>query len=899
MRRITFLFVLPVLFALLLPPPTAQGFQEDDPGSESAFQDEGFNIKAWPLVVDSTSDDGTRSLWATPLFHYTSAPNGDEWFHLLNYFQGPDYRLIIPLAYSAGEKDNMHMGVIPAIFCGPGYLAMPPLLYLSLDLENGDSTTWITPFYHVTRDAQGEAWLHVGPFFKGPGWWFLFPLGYSIDTSKGPYAGVIPFFIKGPGYWIALPFLSGSWDSSASSRETWITPLYHESRDVNGNVRFHFLNYFQGPEHNVFFPLAYIVGKPGKRKAGVIPFYFQWPGAWMAPPFLSASWKRKNGSRTTWLTPLFHHTKSADGENSLHALTYFQGPGYNLLFPLLYIFDESGEKTIWAAPIYFQGKDYLVLFPLAYWAGEPENRHMGLLPFYIRTPSSRIVPPLLSGVFDRNDGGRSTWITPFFHHTRDGEGDGWMHLFNYFQGPGYKLFLPLAYMMGGKERRKAGVIPFYFQWPGTWIAPPLLSASWEREGGGRVTWLTPLFHCTEDEDGERSFHFLNYFQGSEDKVLFPLAYHSKGEKGDHFGIFPLFFRSPDSTFVLPLLSGWWKRGAGGRSIWITPLYHSTTDGHGKHWFHVVNYFQGPDDFCFFPLLYYSGAEGNEWLGVFPLCFSGPDSIFFPFLLSGRWKGSDGTSNTWITPLFHTSTDRLGQTEFHCLNYFQGPGYKLLFPFAYSLDKGEKKYRGVIPFYFQWPGAAVSPLMLYASWERQDGGRNSWATPLFHQSTDSSGRLENRHLVNWFESDDFETLFPLYWNWKNSEGVERTLVPPLYSKVDTPEGECSHSVLWPLFEYRNGKTIDHSFLTQMKPFLYQRAGADYEFSLLWELLQLEREDGNESTTVAPFYYSERPAGEKLSRFQVLGGLYARDCDYTSRTSRKRLFWIFPIGSENKF
>jgi hypothetical protein len=141
--------------------------------------------------------------------------------------------------------------------------------------------------------------------------------------------------------------------------------LGHVTKCPGGETySWHLVPYFSGPDYRVLFPFFYAVGKEGAVHHGILPpTFFQGPGYWAAPPFLSGNWTYADGTDTTWITPLFHSTRDKDGAlDSLHV-----GP-------------------------YFQGKDY--------WA----------------------VPPLLSGSWSLSDGTQTTWIIPFFNLTRDPTG---------------------------------------------------------------------------------------------------------------------------------------------------------------------------------------------------------------------------------------------------------------------------------------------------------------------------------------------------------------------------------------------------------------------------------------------------------------------------------------------
>jgi ribosomal protein S21 len=632
----------------------------------------------------------------------------------------------------------------------------------------------------------------------------------------------------------------------------------------------HALTYFQGPDWKVLFPFAYKVGE----HLGVPPFYFEGPDYKVSPPLLSGKWTHKDGSSSTWITPLFHKTVNEDGSlQSMHALTYFQGP------------------------------DWKVLFPFAYKVGE----HFGVPPLYFEGPGYKVVPPLLSGKWTHKDGSASTWITPLFHKTVNEDGSlKSMHALTYFQGPDWKVFFPFAYKVG----EHFGVPPFYFEGPDYKVSPPLLSGKWTHSDGSASTWITPLFHKRVNRDGSlRSMHALAYFQGPDWKVFFPFVY----KVGEHVGVPPFYFEGPDYKVSPPLLSGKWTHKDGSASTWITPLFHRTVDAEGvvKN-MHALTYFQGPDWKVLFPFAYRVG----EHLGVPPFYFEGPDYKVSPPLLSGKWTHKDGSSSTWITPLFHRTVNQNGTVRnMHALTYFQGPDWKVLFPFGYSVGSQGRKHGGIVPlvfwgpgyviappllpFYIRTPNADVSPILLSGRWKHSDGSASTWITPLFHKTVRRDGTVRNMHALTYFQGPDWKVLFPAYWQWKRADGGTRAIIPFLYWSATSGKGEVHRSVIPPLFWSRSGPTLDKSMSWQIRPFAWQRAGNDRELNILWRMFHYRREGAATRVMVGPLWRSERPAAGKPAAFQILGGLAARDCNYRTGSYRYRILWFIPVGRRRHF
>ncbi|HAK95278.1 MAG TPA: hypothetical protein DCM87_09810 [Planctomycetes bacterium] len=850
--------------------------------------------KGWfvpPLVSGGwEEEDGGRSTWVTPFFHHRSDAEGTRSFHVLNYLHGRDYDVLLPLAYAGGEEGRRRFGIIPLYFHGPGYRCLPLLMSGIRRPDEGGHRLWVTPLFHHSEHADGATSWHFLNYFHAPRFKFLFPLAYLGGEEGARYGGIIPLYFQGPKTACLPLLLSGSTPYGEKGRTTWVTPFFNYAHDGEGTSWWHALSYFHGPDYDVLFPLAYRVGQPGERYAGIVPLYFQSPTTVCVPPLLSGSRRWGEKGRTTWVTPFFHYTHDGEGRAWMHALNYFQGPTYNSFAPFVFSFGEPGEKHLWALPFYMHGPDYRFLLPLVYAVGEEGRKYRGVVPLYFESPRSIVVPPALFGRWDHEDGGRSTWVTPFFHRMTDGEGRSWWHVLNYFQGPDYKLLPPLAYEFGEEGERYRGIVPLYFESPGMGCAPFLLSGWWKKGDGGRTCWATPLFHYTDDGVNAPSFHVLNYFQGPGYKSFFPLVFVN--DDGG-LAVAPLFAGGKNYLYLPPALSCWYRNAEGGRTLWVTPFFRHATDGEGRTWFHALNYFQSPDSRCLFPFFYHSD-DGDLWLA--PGYFGGKDYLCLPPLLSGWRRRDDGGDSLWVTPLFHRTRDGAGGSWWHLLNYFQGPNHKLLFPFFYSVGSPEERHLGVIPLYFQTPTACSVPLALSASWRRKDGGRTTWVTPLFHQRTAADGALQSRHLLNWFETERFQTLFPAYWR----AGDTRAFVPPLYVSYANEDGGRTRSVLWPLSAARTGgSALDRSWSTQLKPFVYQRAGDDYEFNFLWRLFHVRRMGARSQLAVSPLWWSESGGEGTPAGYQILGGLFARDCNYTRKTYRYRLLWVIPVSGDRTY
>ena len=129
----------------------------------------------------------------------------------------------------------------------------------SVRLPSGAKRTSLFLVYHKTAFDSGQIYsFHLGPYFQGPDYKFLFPIAYRA----GEHVGVIPFYFSGPEYKVIPPFLYGRWESDDGAKTTWFTPFFHRTVEKDGKIRhMHFLNYFQGRDWKVLLPLAYQAGE--------------------------------------------------------------------------------------------------------------------------------------------------------------------------------------------------------------------------------------------------------------------------------------------------------------------------------------------------------------------------------------------------------------------------------------------------------------------------------------------------------------------------------------------------------------------------------------------------------------------------------------------------------------
>jgi hypothetical protein len=763
-------------------------------------------------------------------------------------------------------------------------------------VPSGYRGTALWPLFHVSTLPSGDTYSwHVLNFLKGPDYHMLLPLYYVIDDNVGILP---PVFLGGEDYWASVPLLSGTWRYADGDRTTWITPLFHVTEGGDGRIRnLHALAYFQGESgwsvppllsgaasypdgtHVVWItPLFHwtsdLEGNLSSMHAG---FYLQSRTAWAVPPLLTWQQQSPSGTTATWVTPLFHWSQDPDGSFvSMHLGTYLRGQNYWMALPVaaggtaadgtrvtwitpLYhsTVDKTGELKSFHVGPYIEEEDWWTIPPLLTlgWTESNQDRWMTTAFLFwlhldsMNSPvSSTLFPiafwvrdehwfvlPLVSGHWKFTDGWQSTWISPFFHVASDPEG----------KTTSYHV---LAYFEGGQY----------------WTIPPLFAWHTTYSDGTKTTWLTPLFHLTLDPKGElTSLHVGPYFQGDGYWAVPPLlSWHNRYPDGveatwltplfhlttDPQGsvssthLFPALFYERDTYWAVPpLLSGSRRNANGSWTTWFTPLVHAEGSKEGSI-----------DRLDLTPVWYWS--KGRYWA--------------IPPLFSGGGMHSDGAESLWVTPLFHDTLDLEGELE--------------------SLH--------VFPFWFWKRGEywSVAPLMT-GGFTRPDGSHRTWVTPLYHEDITAEGALHSRHFLSYFDGPDYQHVAPVYWDWTTREQIRHTMVPPLFFRTEEPSGDVTTSLPWPLLTVRSGQALEDSIGMELRPFLYQSGGKDYEFNFLWRVFSLLHEEESTRVMVGPLWKSEKPDPEgSMMSFQILGGLFARDCNYDTRRYRYRILWGIPLG-----
>ena len=878
--------------------------------------------RSWTIPVALSGSwrtaEGGRSTWVTPLMHVTSDWQGRlASMHVLNYVHDRDLDLVFPLAWRSGPSGGRTGAVLPFYLQGRSWWCAPLALSLGRWSPDGAASVWITPLAHASHDGSGRtsSWhlLLAGGSHSGGGpnidgkpaaesaSFTVLPLFYHSWHAQGGATAAstlfIPFVFANAHALVIPPLLSAHWSREDGSSSLWLTPLYHRSTRGDGSVAsMHAATDFSGSvihepdaanrpassRYHIEFPFYYRWDETAHGSTstytGVLPLWLDAPSATIMPPILSMRLRNAEGGASTWVTPLFHLTS-----------------------------EHAGAITDMHLGPYYQSPELTMLLPLAYRWGKPEARHLAIVPLFVQGPDSFLAPLALTSWRRAADGAESLWITPLVHLTSSQAGSS------------------------------VAVTPFFYKSGATWSVPLALTAHWPHADGGSSTWVTPLAHIDRRADGTvDDLHLLSYVHTRSSDTVLPLFWLGGEEGHRHLGLLP-FYLGGTGYRVVPLAGSWWtRRPDGGGSLWITPLAHRGTDASGRptDW-HVLNVVHHGDLDAVIPLMWASGDADHRRHAVLPAWFSGPGYWLCPPLLSGASDHADGSTSLWITPLMHRDRDQDGHwTSWHALTawhhgdttgilplawwsgpagarrivvlpcFSQGPGYRVLAPLWYRVERPQGAYHGLIPFYAAGPDSWIAPLALAGQWRSGPQRTTTVITPLYHRTTEQSeigaaSTVRSMHLLNYIETPDGSTAFPLYWQWRTADGGNSHLVLPLcYEHCDaTDAGDLC--LLPALVDYHHAHQLDTSLGRQLIPFLVQRADDGHELNILWRAFHWRSQGGTTEVGVSPLWWTESRAGVPVT-FQILGGLIARTCNPEAKTSRvTALLGLIPITKRSSY
>lgn len=328
----------------------------------------------FPLVWNLRNRTKSERTTVVGPFVNRRSPDGrDDWFAPL-YFTGKHadagYTLIPPLLFyhdwskkggftlagpgfctwKGGDRcdtrtaKSIDLGIAPLYFYGQSsetaYEIIPPLLHY-YDYNDRD-LSWVNtwgPFYR--SHTQERDLLHIAPFYwslwkPGAHHTTIFPL-FHYGYDKNAWLLANPLFVLGRGEKGESTFVTWLYARHRGRTELdMITPLYWDYRDTDA-----------GESQKLLFPFLYSKQSPRESTQAFFPF-----------------WAHSNHfgiSKSTWITPLFHHTHDLRGwSTSLYPVFYFGRNGkqsHSIIAPLFFDFVGTESRTTVGFPFYWRFSD--------------------------------------------------------------------------------------------------------------------------------------------------------------------------------------------------------------------------------------------------------------------------------------------------------------------------------------------------------------------------------------------------------------------------------------------------------------------------------------------------------------------------------------------------------------
>ncbi|WP_437668731.1 hypothetical protein [Sorangium sp. So ce131] len=351
--------------------------------------------------------------------------------------------------------------------------------------EPGRHDNWLAPLFFEGKSDDGSGYFHIPPL-----------LTFTHHTARGGFNLVGPLFCS----WKGGPACD---TRSADDIDLGLAPLYFYGRDESSEYEvipplLHYYHYSDVGDRstNLWGPLLWQHSREGDV-FNVMPFYWH-------------SWG-KNYDRTT-LFPLFHY--GYKGNSSL------------LVTPLFVkARGEEGESTFatWGYARYRGRTELDMITPLFWQYRDPDIdlTRTFLLPFYYRNTEPRsddIAVFPFYGRFKRHGLSDTTWITPFFRHTKDLT--GWeTDIYPFFyagrnRSSTHLVVAPFLWDFASPTSRTTLALPFYYRFADENSVSQLALNTFYREQKvrGGTEWefhFFPVFSYGETPQG----HWWNLLYG--------------------------------------------------------------------------------------------------------------------------------------------------------------------------------------------------------------------------------------------------------------------------------------------------------------------------------------------------------------------------------------------------
>jgi hypothetical protein len=300
---------------------------------------------------------GETDNWFAPLYFTGTRPYGGYTFipPLLTFLRdgkAGGFNLVGPgfCAWTGGDTcdtrtaSDIDLGIFPFYFHGQNenvsYDLVPPLLHYQRN--NDREGSWLDiwgPYYR--RHTEKRDAMHV------------FPLYYSLWGANERHTTVLPLFHygwKGNANLFVNPlFLIGHGENGESTFATWgyaryrgrteldmITPLYWHYRDPD-----------IGLDQQLLFPFLYSRTSPRESNQAFFPFW--------------AHFERYGIGTSTWITPLFRHSRDLRGwSTNIHPLLFTGRDGFDthfVLAPFFWDFATRSSRATVGFPLYWRFAD--------------------------------------------------------------------------------------------------------------------------------------------------------------------------------------------------------------------------------------------------------------------------------------------------------------------------------------------------------------------------------------------------------------------------------------------------------------------------------------------------------------------------------------------------------------
>lgn len=467
-----------------------------------------------------------------------------------------------------------------------------------------------------------------------------------------------------------------------------------------------------------------------------------WPLAYYREPVGSIAWPVLSFSDDQFaVRPLYSQYRQTGAEGAYDE--------FNVLWPIAQADLRHRDYRIF--PLLW-GDDYFVLFPEFWW----DRRSVGLLPF----------------AMDRD----LDWMTVFPVFWAD------------FTGPRrFNTLFPLYWYSTDTDERSSGSTRSSTCF---WMGAGL--AGFEAENG-EVTnhWCLPAYAKTQK--GFYSIPYTHTSEGAHETTKFllglagttatngaykaswcaPLYYHDKdelvtplyGKTATADWLLPVYYRGPN-VFVTPFY------GKSEDVSWLLPLYWSDAENLFSPLYCQRKNSEGEVACAFVPPLLstysHSAAEGDAWRVLLGL--------------GGYDKHPDGTTASWLAPLYYADDDMFitplfGKTKtsdwFLPLYYRDPEDLYVLGLYGQHADAS-----WLMPLYYKNDDVFVTPL--FGKTKTSD-----WILPLYYRDGDSfvtplGGGTADSHWILPLYYKEGETFLSLPYCRQKRGGTVEHLVPPLLS-----------------------------------------------------------------------------------------------------------------------